>query len=337
MAYDPADLRLPPWLLRLLDWLVRLELPLPAGCRIGVTRPGALYVGALIGIWAAAFYSGNNLLYLCGAMLFALAAMALWQGWQLLKKLPDVASALPAYIEAGSRQILQGELPPSPVSGGFVELQWQGDGCVLNGQLRLADKGQLMGYLHAGKRGEIRFGNQQLETAYPLGLWRIRLKRQERAKLLVMPKAVPWDESIGQLRRFEHGDEWHGLREYVPGDALSHVHWRKAGSAGDDWSVKRFDRADPHEQNGVLRVDLRLPGGYGEQHFEQLLGKAWYWLKQRRGGKSAETLILGARLFDLEESRAMDAVLAALAGAVPEKNEPLGSGGIYLSLNEEER
>lgn len=334
LAYDPADLRLPPWLLRLLDWVVRLELPLPRGGRIGVTRPGALYVGALTGVWAAALYSGNNLLYLCGAMLFALAAVALWQGYRLLNSLPPVAGALPPYIEAGRRQILQGELPDSDARGAQVELQWYGEEGVLNGQLRLAAKSELLGHFVAGKRGVVHLQRQQLETAFPLGLWRIKKSCMEQAELLVMPQAIAWDDSVGQQRRFEHGDEWHGLREYVPGDALSHVHWRKAGAAGGRWSVKRFDRADPFEEEGMLRVDLRLPAAFGEHHFDQLLGKAWFWLRERENF-SGDSLVLGSRIFELDDAKGWQAAIEAIARAVPEQGEPVGSGGICLSLVEE--
>ncbi|RMG81653.1 MAG: hypothetical protein D6712_15870, partial [Chloroflexi bacterium] len=75
MAYDPADLRLPPWLLRLFDALVRVRLPVGPKWRLGLTRPGVMYALALFGIWAAAFYSGNNLLYLCGSVLLAISLM----------------------------------------------------------------------------------------------------------------------------------------------------------------------------------------------------------------------------------------------------------------------
>lgn len=336
MAYNPADLRLPPWLLRLLDWLVRLELPLPAGRRIGVTRPGALYLGALIGVWAAALYSGNNLLYLCGAMLFALGAVALWQGFRLLGRVPALATALPLWIEAGRRQILQGALPETGLRGALVELQWQSDAGVLHARLRMAAQGSLTGHIMAARRGVVRFDRQRLETAFPLGLWRVMHSRREPAELLVMPLPVPWDDPVGIIRRLEHGDEWHGLREYVPGDMLSHVHWRKVGAADGAWSVKRFDRADPQEEGGILRVDLRLPAAFGEQHFEQLLGKVWFWLREREHSKQ-DGLILGSRTLELGDDAAWRSALAALAHAVPEKQEPAGSGGIFLSLNEEGR
>ena len=337
MAYDPADLRLPPWLLRLLGWLVRIEVPIGSGWRIGVTRPGALYLGALIGVWLAAFYSGNNLLYLCGAMLFALVAMALLRGIQLLGRSPELGSALPDYVEAGREEVLQGVLPHLTSDAATVELKWYTSGSELVGQLRLADKGSLTGRFFSDLRGRALFNRLELTTSFPLGLWKIIHFKQDEGSLFVMPKAVPWHDELGELRRLEQGDEWSGLREYVSGDALSRVHWRKVTSADTGWTVKRFDRSEPHDQQHLLRVDLRLPKGSSEQLFEQLLGKAWYWLlEQLPNPKDGDLLILGETLFNLGNAQERGAAIEALASAKPSQSAAIGSGGILLSLMESE-
>jgi uncharacterized protein (DUF58 family) len=333
MAYDPADLRLPPWLLRLLDWVVRIEAPVFSGWRIGVTRPGALYLGALMGIWAAAFYSGNNLLYLCGAMLFALAAAALVRGVQLLRRAPELGPALPEYVEAGRREVLQGVAPLLTDDAAMVDVKWHAADSILTGRLRLAGKGALTGYFFSEARGCALFSRQELSTSFPLGLWRIIRLQQQQGKLLVMPRSVPWHDAQEELRRLEQGDEWYGLREYVSGDALSRVHWRKVTSADAGWTVKRFDRSEPHDQQQLLRVDLRLPSGMDEKKFEHLLGKAWYWFQEQLPHlKDGDLLVLGQEVFNLGDHQARDAAIEALACAEPDLSAPIGSGGVFLSL-----
>ncbi len=82
-----------------------------------MTRPGVIFVAALTGIWAAALYSGNNLLYLCGAALLALAAGAIWRGIRLLHGLPNLQAQLPL-LEACAARVLREPLrmqqPDSP-------------------------------------------------------------------------------------------------------------------------------------------------------------------------------------------------------------------------------
>lgn len=333
MAYNHADLRLPPWLLRLLDWMVRIELPVSTGWRIGVTRPGALYLSALTGVWMAAFYSGNNLLYLCGSMLFSLVAVALFRGVQLLRRTPQLDSAMPEYVEAGRQEILQGRVSLLTDDSASVDMKWHAGDSMLTGQLRLAERGVLTGRYFSEVRGCARFSRQELSTSFPLGLWRIIHFKKEERELFVMPKAVPWSDALGELRRFEQGDEWYGLREYVLGDALSRVHWRKITSVDSGWTVKRFDRSDPQDQQRMLRVDLRLPKGLGEEPFEKLLGKAWYWfLEQLPHLKDGDLLILGEISFNLGDAQQRAAAIEALASSEPGSSAPIGSGGILLSL-----
>jgi uncharacterized protein (DUF58 family) len=333
LAYDPADLRLPPWLLRLLDRTVRIEIPVFSGWRIGVTRPGALYLGALMGVWLAAFYSGNNLLYLCGAMLFALATASLIRGVQLLWRAPELGPALPEYVEAGRREVLQGETRLLSGDAAMVDVKWHTADSILTGRLRLAGKGALTGHFFSNARGRALFSRQELSSSFPLGLWQITRLHQQEGKLLVMPRSVPWHDALEEIRRLEQGDEWYGLREYVSGDALSRVHWRKVTSADSGWTVKRFGRSEPHDQLQVLRVDLRLPSGMDEKKFEQLLGKAWFWFQEQLPHlKDGDLLVLGQKAFNLGDHQARGAAIEALACAEPDLAAPIGSGGAVLSL-----
>ncbi|HKI59432.1 MAG TPA: DUF58 domain-containing protein [Mariprofundaceae bacterium] len=338
MAYDPSDLRLPPWLLRLLDTLIRIEIPLTPAWRIGVTRPGVLLVGVLTGLWLAAFYSGNNLLYLCGAMLSALALTSIWQGVRLLKTVPPLAAAFPSSTEAGESYVLRAPLQHTVLSIGMVDVLWSGDDVDLPLQLRLEQEPLLTGRLRAEKRSLIHLHRQRLTTEAPLGLWRISRFRDEPRAWAVLPKAVVWAEAYSggaQHTKYFEGDELRDLRAYVPGDALSRIHWRKAALEVNQWSVKQFEQ---HEHTGEarrLRVDLRLPQSAAEGSFEVLLGRAWYWVEAHlRGGEKRLEIVLGQQQFELTSVEQRSAFFMALAGASPQTLPPAGQNGLLLSLVE---
>lgn len=338
MSYDPADLRLPHWLLRLLDVAVRLRLPLAPGWRVGVTRPGVLLISATLGVWGAAFYSANNLLYLCAAMLTALATGAFWHGMGVLRDVPGVGSILPAWAEAGAPMVVHQPMAEAARMPALVELQWQGEQAL---QLQWRSDGRrslLQGRWLAPGRGVYLFGEQQLVTAAPLGIWQFERRRRDASEWVVMPRPVPWADSRGQsseAMRWQEGDEWHDLRSYVPGDALARVHWRKAASNMNEWSVKRFIQPEDEAGQHHLRIDLRLPEGQGGPAFERLLGMGWYWLENRmKSGDRHLQLTVGQQQFECRDEVSRKAAMRALAAARPESQRPAGSGGILLSLVE---
>mgnify|MGYP000350639483 CR=1 FL=1 len=122
MAYDPADLKLPHWLLRSLDLLIAISIPLGWSWRLGFTRPGIIFFAALLGIWAAAFYSGNNLLYLCGAMLTAISATALLHARRILRSFPDPVPLLP-YLQHNSTTIVHKQSNSELAAAAVVNVQ----------------------------------------------------------------------------------------------------------------------------------------------------------------------------------------------------------------------
>ncbi len=338
MAYDPSDLRLPHWLLRLLDGVVRLEMPIAPGWRLGMTRPGVLLAGVLSGLWLAAFYSGNNLLYLCGAMLSALVLVSIWQGIRLLKSVPPLADLFPSSIQAGEPFVLRVPLQQQSTSTGVVDLQWFCDQMDVAMQIRLESASLLTGRLWGERRSLLHLDRQLLTTTAPLGLWKLSSWRQESKAWAILPRPMAWAESrFGGSRHATpvEGDELRDLRGYVPGDALSRIHWRKASLEMDQWSVKRFEQHDQEVDAHMLRVDLRLPDSVAAQSFEQLLGRAWYWVDARlRQGEQRIHITLGQKQFDLSLADQRLAFLMALAEASPQNLPAAGHGGVLLSLVE---
>lgn len=340
MSYNPADLRLPGWLLRLMDFLVAVRLPV-GSWRIGLTRPGLLLISAVLGIWGAALYSGNNLLYLSGSMLSMLLVVALWQGCRLLRSVPALSGCLPAWgvVDLPWSMRCNWDVAASPT--GLIELAWAGALGDTQQSWRMhlrsafqqgKQSQQLQASLQPVKRGVWHGQTLQLSTAAPLGLWQISLTRHEAGEWPVLPKAVVWGAAFSgdgyRMRR--GGDEWGGLRDYVRGDALNRVHWRKATLPGQ-WPVKTFEQPEASSSSEMLRVDLRMPAGQQEA-FEQLLGRAWHWLENRMRYRQDGVLVIGQQQWQWQQGEVPSACLKALAGAAPESEPPAGLGGMLLSM-----
>jgi len=304
-----------------------------------MTRPGIILTAAMLGVWAAAIYSGNNLLYLCGAMLASVMIAAITQAARLLRRLPDPGDALFPILQAGDVSVLHQEIDCNADMAAAVEISWANEA----GQFRLLARcsvfaSQLQGRLQPQRRGLFECKQVQLSTSAPLGLFIVEVIRNQGGEMVVLPAPLAWTAcgaADGQWQSgqqfFREGDEWRDLRSYVPGDSLSRVHWRKAAGDPQAWTVKRFSAADSQAPQALLRVDLRLPAGTEEADFDRLLGRAWFWVKEQQ--QAGARLLLGHADFDLSDEQQYRHALKALAGAVPETKPAAGSGGLLLSLS----
>jgi len=335
MAYDPADLKLPHWLLFFFDWVIRLRLPVWPGWHAGMTRPGALYASMLTGVVAAAFYSGNNLLYLCAALLVSLAVAALVHGVLVLLAVPDVSTCMPEMSTAGSVMVTRHTLAGKAAMPAMIRAVWQGDVGDIECTIRFTEEGSLLLRLHAPCRGLFLFPSLLLSTEAPLGLWRLERRLGAACwRWAVVPEAAP----ICALSSYKpyhtgnpgghEGGEWRDLRGYYPGDMPSRIHWRKSvANEGDTrtWMVKRFAQPEARNVTELLRVDLR---GHSGPAFEYLMGQVVSWIQEHPEGR----LILGRREFDLGNGSLRQSVWQTIASAQPELDPPAGHDGMILSM-----
>lgn len=334
MAYDPSDLKLPDWLLHFLERLIAIRLPVSVGWRLGFTRPGVIFTAALIGVWAAALYSGNNLLYLCGAMISAITIVSIIQLVFLVRGLPNPIARMPL-LEQNSVTVLREQMPLQRSVSAIIGISGSCGVTPLNLVGRCENHTfTLIGRIKPDQRGVFRCHHLQLSSSAPLGLFQLIQQRQEIDELVVMPEPVEWQLDSFTLMRsgadLTDGDEWEGLRAYAAGDALSKIHWRKATADSGNWKVKRFSSSAGQPDNALLRVDLRVKGGSTHAAFELLLGRVWFWVLQK--GESG-TLILGQQSFDLADSRQRLAAQRAIALAEPETVPASGDGGILLTVD----
>ncbi len=336
MAYDPADLALPGWLLRWLDRWVRLQIPLGRRWTLGFTRPGLMFTAALAGVWAAAFYSGNNLLYLAGSMLVAVAVAALLRARRMLREASALLPGALPWLTAGETHFWRKELPAPRSDAGILSVHLLvadggGEALVLYGRWEPASTGEPAGRMRwqgsfcEPRRGVRRFDTAILTTEAPIGLYRLSLARPASRTLVTLPQPLAWNwpGRVGERGGGREGDEWTDLRAYQAGDPLSRVHWRKAFGEPRDWSVKRFG-SSLAEASDTLAVDLRAEG----EALERMLGRARFWLEQH---PAPRLLVLGSRRFPLHDEAQLKRAHLALAEARPGEAAAPGAASLVLT------
>lgn len=345
MAYNPADLHLPNWLLNLLNALVRIRLPLWKHWAVNVTRPGAMMFSSLAGVWAAALYSANNLLYLCGCMLLLIALGAMIQGIRLLKQTPELSAAFPSFLEAGSPTVLRQTTPSHGEQSGIVDIHMNTASINNTDTVQLhwwcsTNETQLRGRLQISQRCYLQTTRLELSSSAPLGLWNIHYRKNENIQLAVVPKAVAWLDKHRSISNTQYstsrqdGDEFNELREYVTGDNLARIHWRKAGIETSSWRVKQFNQSSSMQTaQHSLCVDLRLPAELDTPSFERLLGMCWWWFNSRvQQGLPIKHIILGQSLFLCQTEAERITFIRALASASVDTIPPQHSEEMLLSL-----
>jgi hypothetical protein len=121
----------------------------------------------------------------------------------------------------------------------------------------------------APARGRYRFETLEVATRSPFGLLERRLSQAAPGQVLVYPRVGqlqrPWQriyrESTETKRGRRHDrsaqqQEYHGLRDYRPGDSPRWIHWRTSARIGQPM-VKEFEQQN--EQDLAILLDPWLP------------------------------------------------------------------------------
>ena len=121
----------------------------------------------------------------------------------------------------------------------------------------------------APRRGKYRFRTLELATRSPFGLLERRVSVGAAAQLTVYPMigqlARRWQyihREASETRRGARHDlstqqqEYHGLRDYRPGDSPRWIHWRTSARLGQPM-VKEFEQQ--HEQDLAILLDPWIP------------------------------------------------------------------------------
>ena len=142
------------------------------------------------------------------------------------------------------------------------------------------------------RRGIVQLKRIDLYTRYPFGFFLKKRRAKLSGEIVVFPRLLSESGSrerfrpiVGEqmsLNRPGGGTEIHSFREYVRGDSLRHVYWKKSASLGR-WIIKQTELEATHVVHAV--VDPYKPPGTSDESFEEMISAAATFLFQaaRRG------------------------------------------------------
>jgi len=288
------------------------------------TRAGLLFTGLLGVLLVAAINYSNGLAYGLTFLLAAVALVALLHTHRNLHRVEISPGAAPAVFagDVASFEVCLSNTTPVARIALCIEQEearsgarppWRMAGRMPVARVHLAadEKACFALNLPTIRRGYLDAPSMSLSTDFPLGIahaWSRRVTLPLR--VLVYPRPAlprPRVAAYGTGERASAlpargGDDFAGLREYVSGDSLRHVHW-KAVARAQGWFTKQFgggalaahwldwdalDGLDTEERLSVLTrwvldaehegrpYGLRLPGtviepAAGERHRDRCL------------------------------------------------------------------
>ncbi|MGA7616067.1 MAG: DUF58 domain-containing protein [Thermoanaerobaculia bacterium] len=193
------------------------------------------------------------------------------------------------------------------------------------------------------RRGRIAFKTIDLYTRYPFGLFLKKRKVHLDGEAIVYPRLLEtsgeiWrhmetlGDSVPQHRSGQSGSGVYGYREYMRGDSLRRIHWKRSASLGR-WIIKQPER-EVRRAIAVV-VDPVLPPGRSEEDFEGMISAAATYLRDALATGSEVTLHVGSMTIEGAASGSQKAMFEALAlvEAVRDAPMPLHERGMaFFSL-----
>lgn len=247
------------------------------------TKIGTTYLGATIVLAASAVNTGNNALYLGVALMLGsllLSGIASRGGLKHLSV--EIAGLGEAWAgrPAGGMLLVRNESrlwnvrDVILVSEAFAEP-------VLVPLLPRRQTVEVPASFLFRRRGLAHVQTIDSYTRYPFGFFLKKRRLRVNGEVIVYPPILS-DEVPPELFRASAGEqtvqnrpgpgsEIHSYREYVHGDSLRHVHWKKSASLGR-WIMKQTD-AEASQSVHVL-VDPYLPFDVSEDAFEEMVAAA---------------------------------------------------------------
>ncbi|MEP7072007.1 MAG: DUF58 domain-containing protein [Verrucomicrobiota bacterium] len=245
--------------------------------RVRLTAAGCGLLFVLLAIWYGASSQNNAAAYL---LFFALGSVA---AVSIAHTLLNVAG-LAAMVEA-PKPVFAGDEVSLPVEIGntsrrfryFVSIQAADSGGEEErvDEIGAARAARTVLRFTAPTRGHHLVEKLRLSSAYPLGIVRATKSISTSQAYLVYPKPEgerPLPESFISTQAIRpdadtgDGDEFAGVRPYVPGESQRHVDW-KAVARGQPMLTKKYQR----EVGGTLSLDFaKVPGNDLEARLRQL-------------------------------------------------------------------
>ncbi len=252
------------------------------------TRAGWCFVAIIFGVGFAALNTGNNLLYLVLAgmlgslVLSGLLSEAALRGIGVERRRLDAVHA-----RAEHRVVLRIGNVQRRVAAFAVSIEDRLDeggtrpAAGRTFALRVGPGESLeRSYVWTPeRRGEAFFAGFRVSTRFPFGLFVKSLELEHPGDVLVYPEVVPRSlareadaagaQSAQALARTASGDDVAGLREFIQGDSMRRVHWRRSLRTNRLLVGERDGDAE-----GELEIELRLREGADTTEHEEAISIA---------------------------------------------------------------
>src|SRR4029077_16335092 len=131
------------------------------------------------------------------------------------------------------------------------------------------------------RRGLVQLSRVELYTRYPFGFFLKKRRVRLSGDVVVFPRLLDEDVIRDRFRlvegdrhsssRIGGGTEIHSFRDYVRGDSLRRVHWKKSASVGR-WIIKQNEVEAGRSVHIV--VDPYRPNDVSEEIFEEMISEA---------------------------------------------------------------
>jgi len=311
------------------QWRNRLHLP--AG-RQKTTGAGMVFRVALVGIAAAAFLLGNNLLFLIVAAMFATMLVSGFvtrlglAGLELDLLLPE---HIPARRDLRAKIRLRNSKAWAPsFSVQLAGVAESGFNSILNFPL-IAGGATIEESvtLYFPRRGAQRERSFQFSTRFPFGFAERREMVTTRHDIIVYPCLDPQpgfesllDAVSGEIAAMQHGrgHDFYRIRPYEALESARHVDWKATAHTGA-LQVREFVREQ--DWRAVIFLDLDAPVG-SETWFEQAV-ECCAFLAYRLTGRGVEVRFRTQELdLSLPEQGDIYTLLKYLALVSPMRGKP---------------
>jgi uncharacterized protein (DUF58 family) len=261
---------------------------------VRLTRIGTAYILFTVFIAIAALNTGNNALYigvafLLGALL--LSGIASKSGLRQLEVAiegiddPWAGQNAHGVVRVRNRSRIWNVRDVVLLSEDFAEP-------VLIPILQRRSEVQAVAQFRFQKRGTVQLKTIDSYTRYPFGFFLKKRRLRLTSEVVVYPRLLTDDAMRERFRpvtgeqstanRPGPGSEIHGFRDYVRGDSMRHVYWKKSASLGR-WIMKQTDLEAARAVHVV--VDTHKPRRVSDDEFEEMISAAATFIHQavRRG------------------------------------------------------
>lgn len=249
---------------------------------VRLTKIGAMYVLSIIVLAVAALNTGNNALYITVA--FMLGAL-------LLSGLASKGGLKTIEIEiAGIDEAWAGKPSDGVLRVRNRSRLWNVRDVIITSPdlhepvfipiLPRRSESTIVASFFFRRRGLAHLAALDSYTRYPFGFMLKKRRMRMASDVVVFPQLMG-AEVIEQFRavsgelttsnRPGMGTEIHSFREFVRGDSLRHVYWKKSASLGR-WIMKQTEAESGRSMH--VAVDPYKPRGVSEEEFESMISAA---------------------------------------------------------------